>query len=104
MHAEITYVLSDFPLASSNRFLYCNFMRCPHCKKTIDDGELARYLASKGGSRTSPRKAETARANLRKPRFLVCSVNGAEITRHHVYARAQLAARRYERRAGRPAT
>jgi hypothetical protein len=25
-------------------------MKCPHCKKDIDDKEIARHLAAKGGS------------------------------------------------------
>ncbi len=28
-------------------------MICPHCKKEIDDGVIARHLASKGGSKYS---------------------------------------------------
>jgi phage FluMu protein Com len=41
-------------------------MNCPHCKKLILDIELAHYLAVKGGSARSERKAQASRENGKK--------------------------------------
>jgi len=79
-------------------------MRCPHCNRAIANTLIARHFASRGGAKSSPSKAAAARANLRKPKYYVRTISGEEISRHHKRARAELAARRYERRTGQPAT
>lgn len=35
-------------------------MLCPHCKNEIDDTDVARYLAAKGGAATGKRKARSS--------------------------------------------
>jgi len=43
-------------------------MRCPHCKKGIDDKEISAYLGSKGG-RTSKREiSKEAQAKMQTAR------------------------------------
>lgn len=43
-------------------------MLCPHCGKEIDDREIARHWAAKGGRTVSPEKREQLRKNLAKAR------------------------------------
>ena len=38
-------------------------MKCPHCNKTINESDIAKHFASKGGAATSAQKKNASRAN-----------------------------------------
>lgn len=45
-------------------------MDCPHCKKTIDDKMIAKYLAAKGGSKGKRLISPEAQAKMQAGRKL----------------------------------
>ena len=53
-----------------NRYGIMLLMHCPHCSHEIDDQDLARYLAAKGGAKggrsTSKAKQRASRENGKK--------------------------------------
>ena len=54
-------------------------MRCPHCGRDIDDQEVARHLAAKGGAARTELKREASRRNGRlggRPRKLTVRSGG----------------------------